>query len=331
MRWLIIGSNSFSGASFVNRLLKDEQEIIGISRSEQNELPFRVYNDLLNKSKNTQFKFFQLDLNSQLSEINRIITKAKPNVIVNFAAQSMVAQSWDTPKDWFDTNASSFSELLQLLVRCSSLEKYIHFSTPEVYGSTSEKTTEDCKFNPTTPYAISRAAGDFLVRAYRDNYSFPSIITRASNVYGPGQQLYRLIPKAMLMCKINEQITIDGGGQSDRDFIHINDVCDALMNIVNTNTETYEFHISTENQIKIIKLVEIIAQKLGCPLDDFVKIGPERIGKDQSYDLSSYALKNQTSWVPKTTIEEGLESVLFWVEKNFDFLKDYSKDYIHKK
>lgn len=331
MRWLIIGSNSFSGASFIDRLISDEHEVVAVSRSEEVAQPFRIYNWHEYSISKSQFQFYQLDINLNLPEIEKLINKTRPQIVVNFAAQSMVGQSWDHPRDWFDTNASSFCEFLQVLTRCDFIEKYIHFSTPEVYGSTAKKITEKSNFNPTTPYAISRSAGDYLVRAYRSNYSLPAVITRASNVYGPGQQLYRLIPKTILMGLNGGKFILDGGGTSDRDFIHIDDVSDALMCLVTTNTNANEFHISTESQIKIIELVKIISDKLGTRLEDFVEIGPDRKGKDQSYNLSSDLLKKQTQWQAKTSIQDGLDGVILWIKQNKTNLNAYPLDYIHKK
>ena len=331
MRWLIIGSNSFSGASFISYLLSCGEEVTGISRSQEIRRPFKVYEETLSANERSQFTFYQVDLNTDVALLEDIITNVSPQIIINFAAQSMVAQSWEFPKHWFDTNASSFCDVLQVLGRCKSLKKYVHFSTPEVYGSTSQAIGETTAFNPTTPYAISRAAGDFLVRAYREAYDLPAIITRASNVYGSGQQLYRLIPRAILLALTGGKLTLDGGGSSDRDFIHIHDVSAALYKLATGDTASNEFHISTENQIKIYDLVTKIGNILGKPIDDFVEMGPERLGKDTSYDLSSELLRKETGWSPQIPLSTGLESVVSWVKENQNVLTNLPKDYIHKR
>lgn len=331
MSWLILGSNSFSGASFIAHLMKQEVNVIGVSRSIEVAEPFKPYCwDALEKKQNV-FEFHQIDINQDLETLQDLIISKKPKVIVNFAAQSMVGQSWDRPRDWFATNAASFSTLVKFLSQLDFLDKYLHFSTPEVYGSTEGSISEDTPFNPTTPYAISRAAGDYLVRAFRDHYGLPAIITRASNVYGPGQQLYRLIPKVIYQAINNEKFILDGGGLSDRDFIHIDDVNTALLEILNSGTDKTEFHISTGNQILIKNLVHLLSEELGVPFEEFVELGPDRIGKDKSYYLSSKTLLNNTSWRPRISLQTGLAQVVEWVVKYNDVLAQYPLSYVHKR
>ena len=122
----------------------------------------------------------------------------RPTHVVNFAAQSMVGESWLHPDHWMMTNVVSAVRLHDLLRNYDGLERYVHVTTPEVYGSTDGWVTEDAPFNPSTPYAVSRAAGDMSLRTYFANYQFPVVFTRAANVYGPGQQLYRIVPRTIV-------------------------------------------------------------------------------------------------------------------------------------
>jgi len=329
MTVLIIGSNSFSGASFVKLLLQEGRKVIGVSRSKEVWEPFRPYTwDTPASLKNFEFK--QIDLNKNMAELISLIKQKKPKIIVNFAAQSMVGQSWEIPNDWYNTNVMAFSELMQAMCNLDFLENYIHFSTPEVYGSTEGIISEEYRFNPTTPYAISRAAGDFMVRAYRDNFSMPSIITRASNVYGPGQQLYRIIPKTIATALNHGNLTLDGGGKSDRDFIYIDDVSSALLSLLSSKTASNEFHISTENQITIHRLVEIIFELVGADFEDHVIVGPDRIGKDKSYHLSSKNIFSQTGWKPRISLERGIAEVIDWYKTHEDLLASHTTEYKHK-
>ncbi len=236
---LVIGSNSFSGSSFCAFALKQGAHVLGTSRSAEPVdalLPYKW-------SDHARFQFHQLDLNQDLPAINALIAKEKPSYVVNFAAQSMVAESWENPADWFLTNAVSTIKLHNELRQLNFLKRYVHISTPEVYGSCSGFVTEDNPFNPSTPYAVSRAAADMSLRTFYQAYQFPVVSTRAANVYGPGQQLYRIIPRTILFILMGKKIQLHGGGHSTRSFIHIDDVSDATWKIMLSGQNGDTYHI----------------------------------------------------------------------------------------
>jgi dTDP-glucose 4,6-dehydratase len=214
------------------------------------------------------FIFHQVDLNSGLNTIAEIVSKHQVEFIFNFAAQSMVAQSWNSPEDWYQTNVVSLSLLGNLLVKEKSIKKFVHFTTPEVYGSTSGWLKESFNFAPSTPYAISRAAGDWHLKTLFENNGFPVIFTRAANVYGSGQQLYRIIPKTILSALTGKKLSLHGGGKSIRSFIHINDVSTALIAIMNSGEVGQSYHISTNEMISIFDLVQELATLLGVEVND---------------------------------------------------------------
>jgi dTDP-glucose 4,6-dehydratase len=226
--FLVLGSNSFSGATMVASLLQTGETVIGISRSPQPHACFLPYR--WTDSGAGKFSFHQLDLNGDLDAIMDVVNAARPAYVVNFAAQSMVAQSWENPDHWFMTNVVSTVRFHERLRRCEFLKKYVHVTTPEVYGSsTGGAVKEDAAFNPSTPYAVSRAAADMSLRAYFNAYEFPVVFTRAANVYGPGQQLYRIVPRTAFFIKLGRKLQLDGGGRSTRSFIHARDVAEATL------------------------------------------------------------------------------------------------------
>ncbi len=325
---LVIGSNSFSGASFVDYALSQNANVMGISRSEEPSSAFLPYRW---QDCDCHFTFRQWDLNHHLAEIMAWIHEAKPEYIVNFAAQSMVAQSWDHPKDWFMTNTVSTIEFHNALRRCDFLRRYVHISTPEVYGSCTGFVKEDYPFNPSTPYAVSRAAADMSLRAFHLAYQFPVTTTRAANVYGPGQQLYRIIPRTILFILLNRKIQLHGGGTSTRSFIHMKDVSDATWRIMLSGINGHAYHISTNEVISIRELVERICQKLDVRFEDHVEIVGERLGKDNAYHLESSKLRRELGWSDKISIDQGLEDCIRWIQQHFDVLKSQNYDYIHKK
>jgi len=325
----VIGSNSFSGASFIDFALTNNLSVIGISRSDQPNDVFLPYSN--NPFKEERFAFHQLDLNNNLDEMINLIKKEKPDYIFNFAAQSMVAESWKFPEQWFTTNAVSTTKLFNELKDCSFLKKYIHVTTPEVYGSSSGYITEDMSYNPSTPYAASRAAGDMSLRTFVDNYHFPAVSTRAANVYGTGQQLYRIIPRAILFIKLGKKLQLHGGGHSERSFIHINDVSDATLKIALNGVIGETYHISTKSSITIRNLVQLICTTMNASFDDCVDIVDDRPGKDAAYLLNSNKLRNSLSWEDSVSLNMGIDQVISWVDNNIDVLVKEVDHYVHKK
>jgi len=327
--FLIIGSNSFTGSHFISHLLSKGIGCVGVSRSKELEEPFLPYK--WGSTKEDLFEFQQLDLNKNLDELVTLIDSKRFTHIVNFAAQSMVAQSWQFPQDWYRTNLVSLSLLINEIKDFDFIKKYISITTPEVYGSTDGWTKENFNFFPSTPYAISRAAQDLHLKAYFDNFSFPIIFTRAANVYGPGQSLYRIIPRALIEALSKGRLILDGGGKSIRSFIHVKDVCEATLKVALEGILGSSYHISTNETVKIIDLVNKIADICEIPLESFVEIGPDRPGKDTAYLLDSNKIREELDWKDEISLNSGLEETLQWIKSNYDLLKGCSRDYEHKK
>ena len=322
----VIGSNSFSGASFVDFLLKQGQSVVGTSRSEEAIpalLPYK-WRD------HTRFQFHQLDLNKDLPAITELIKELRPEYVVNFAAQSMVGESWQNPGDWFMTNAVSTIKFHDELRKLDFIKRYVHVSTPEVYGSCTGFVKEDFPFNPSTPYAVSRAAADMSLKTFRAAYNFPVVTTRAANVYGPGQQLYRIIPRTILFILLGRKLQLHGGGVSTRSFIHMRDVSDATWKIAQNGHDGDTYHISTDCVISIRDLVAKICTRLEVDFDKHVEVVGERLGKDSAYHLDSTKLREELGWRDLISLDQGIEECAEWVRRNFEELKNSPYDYIHK-
>lgn len=326
-RFLVIGSNSFSGASFCRRLLDEGHETVGASRSAEPDPVFLPYRWTPGGAR---FRFHRIDLNHDLDALDGLLRDYRPTHVVNFAAQSMVAESWRDPDHWFQTNLVSTVRLHDRLRRLPSLQRYVHVSTPEVYGSTKGLVGEDTPFNPSTPYAVSRAAADFSLRTYHQNYGFPVVTTRAANVYGPGQQLYRIIPKTFLSIRGGQKLQLHGGGVSERAFIHIEDVSAATLTIALSGRDGEDYHVSTDRIIRIRDLVALICERLGVAFEDAVEIAEERPGKDAAYRLDSRKLTSELGWTSRIGLEEGLTDVGAWIDRNIETLSRMPQTYQHK-
>ena len=323
---LVVGSNSFSGSTFVNYALQHGSRVLGASRSTEPLdafLPYKWHDQ-------SNFSFHHLDLNRDIKEITSLLHDTRPKFVVNFAAQSMVAESWLNPGDWFMTNTVSTIKFHDELRKCDLLKRYVHVSTPEVYGSCSGFVKEDFPFNPSTPYAASRAAADMSLRTFRAAYNFPVVTTRAANVYGPGQQLYRIIPRTILFILLGRKLQLHGGGVSTRSFINMQDVSYATWKIMQNGQDGDTYHISTKEVISIRALVERICEKLEVNFEDHVEFVGERVGKDSAYHLDSTKLRAELDWQDHINLDQGLDECIFWVKSNFDVLKNQSFDYQHK-
>ena len=326
-KFLILGSNSFSGATFADYLAEQGHDVLATSRSPEPHDAFLPYKWRDNPG---TVRFETIDLNHDLDKLDALLKREKPTHVVNFAAQSMVGESWANPDHWMMTNVVSTVRLHELLRRYDRLERYVHVTTPEVYGSTEGWVREDNPFNPSTPYAVSRAAGDMSLRTYHQTYDFPVVFTRAANVYGPGQQLYRIIPRTILAAIGGQKLRLDGGGVSVRVFIHMRDVADATLRIAMNGRLGECYHISGYELVSIRQLVEPILTRLDRRFEDCVEIGPERPGKDTSYTLDSFKVRSELGWRDRLSLVEGIDDVVAWAERFRDAMPGLPAKYEHK-
>lgn len=326
-KFLVLGSNSFSGSTFVDYLAEQGYDATAASRSaEPHEamLPYKW------QKRTGTVRFEQVDINHDLEKLAALLNRERFTHVVNFAAQSMVGQSWDHPDDWMMTNVVSTVRLHVLLRGLDFLDRYVHVTTPEVYGNTEGWVREDTPFNPSTPYAVSRAAGDMALKTFVDTFDLPAVSTRAANVYGPGQQLYRIIPRTVYAAMTGQKLRLDGGGKSIRVFIHMRDVSDATLRIALGGRQGETYHISGYELVSIRQLVEMILARLGKSFDEYVELAPERPGKDAAYMLDSFKLRTELGWQDKISLGEGLDDVIAWAERFRQELPHLPSTYVHK-
>lgn len=324
----VIGSNSFSGSHFIDFLLeKTKYEVIGLSRSPEKKDLYLPYK----KQNLERFSFHKLDINKDINIILRLFDELQPEYAVNFASQSMVGESWQHPEHWYRTNVMSTVNLTNNLKDKPYLKKYVHISTPEIYGNCSGSVKENAPQNPSTPYAGSRAAADVFIQLLIKNFKFPAVFTRAANVYGSCQQIFKIIPRSMIYIKKKKRIPLHGGGEAKRSFIHIRDVCDATLRIMEGQTIGEIYHISNNKLISVRNLVKMICDKMYVDFASSIENAPTRLGLDSAYILDSSKLMKEFKWKPKIELENGLDEVINWVDSNWDEIKNEPLEYIHKK
>jgi len=324
--FLVLGSNSFSGATFVATALAAGAEVVGISRSPEPDpalLPYKW-------AQHERFTFHALDFNHDLERIEAVIRDHRPAYIVNFAAQSMVAQSWQHPEHWYQTNVVATARLIDRLKKAEFLQKFVQISTPEVYGSTSGVVQETAAFNPSTPYAVSKAACDMNLLAYSKAFGFPVAFTRAANVCGPGQPLYRIIPRTVWCVLAGQKLKLDGGGTSVRSFIHMRDVAKGTLAVARHGQIGDAYHLSTNHTQTIREVVEEICRQMGARFEDCVEMSPPRLALDSAYLLDTTKTRTELCWEPTLTISDIVAETIEWTKTHRNRLQAIPLDYVHK-
>lgn len=327
-RVLVIGSNSFSGSDFVDLLLeKNEYQVAGASRSLEKSDLFLPYK----KRKSKNFQFLQIDLNTNLPELDKFLNEFKPEYIVNFAAQSEVAPSWENPDHWFQTNAVGITRLANLLKDKKWLKKYVHISSPEVYGTCEGSVLENAPLNPTTPYAASKAAGDLSLFTYFKNFPFPLVMIRATNVYGAHQQLFKIIPRSAIYLKTGKKIELHGGGVAVKSYIHIRDVSKGELAAMEMGVPGEIYHFSPDSGIQVKEVVQTLCRQFAIPFDKAVVSVEERKGQDRAYVIDSTKARKAFGWKPEIQLEQGLAQTVNWVNANLQEILKYPLSYVHQR
>lgn len=323
----IIGSNSFSGSDFIDLLLEDSQnDVIGISRSPEKSALFLPYK----RHQGANFRFYQMDLNKDIHKIIELLDSFEPEYVVNFAAQSEVAPSWEHPDQWFQTNVVSLAKLTNMLKDRDYLKRYMHISSPEVYGTCEGRITESAPLNPSTPYAASKAAADLFLFTLIKNFQFPLIMIRSTNVYGAHQQLFKIIPRSAIYLKMGKKISLHGGGAAVKSYIHIRDISHGELAAMERGRTGTIYHLSPEGGYTIRDVVRKICEFMGSDFEAMTVAVGERLGQDAAYVIDSTRARKELGWSPKISLEEGLTEVIDWIGNNWEQIRNATLEYVHK-
>jgi len=326
-RIAVLGSNSFSGSDFIDLLLEDpENQVLGLSRSPEKGSLFLPYL----RHGSARFHFHQADLNLDLTDLMAQLNAFEPEYIVNFAAQSEVAPSWKHPDHWYQTNVVALSKLIQGLLHKPWLKRYVHISSPEVYGSCSGTVREDAPFHPSTPYAVSKAAADLHLAAMARSFDFPLVTIRATNVYGAHQQLFKIIPRTVISLKRGATISLHGGGQAVKSYIHIRDISRGEVAAMLKGQDGATYHLSPDQGVEVRGVVARICALMGQDFAQSTRDVEERLGQDAAYVIDSTRARQELGWSPTIALTEGLAQVVAWVEDQWDGINQETLDYVHK-
>ena len=329
MRLLISGGLGFIGTNFIQKISKNKRfTILNIDKI---SMPS---NRILTRNFGTNYKFIKLNIIDYKNLFN-IFQKFKPQIVINFAAETHVDNSIKGSKDFIYSNIIGTYNLLECSkkylknLNCNNF-KFIQISTDEVFGdlgrfSKNKFFNEFSKYDPSSPYSASKASADFLVSSWIRTYNFPAIITHTSNNYGPFQFEEKLIPLAIKRILTKKKIPIYGDGNQKRDWIYVDDNVKALNKILNKGKLSSRYMIGTgisiTNQILIRKIFNSICEILPNDFSkkdfhNFFEFVEDRPGHDQHYKISSLKLKSELNWEPKISIDKGIKLTCNWYIKN---------------
>jgi dTDP-glucose 4,6-dehydratase len=330
-RIAVIGSNSFTGAHLVKYLLDEtESEILGVSRSPEYD-PLLLAYRYRQSPDVRRFSFLQLDVNEQLDLLLAKLEQFRPSIIFNFAAQGEVRNSWKWPEHWWRTNALAVARLAEGLRHKDWLERYVASSTPEVYGSTGANQAESDTYRPSTPYAASKLAGDLHLLALHRYEGFPVVLTRAANLYGMHQQLYRIIPRTIIRVQTGEPLELHGRGRARRAFIHARDVADATWRAATRGKTGEVYHLAPEEDLRsLADVVRLVCGQMGADFDKAVRLVDENFGQDDVFSLDAGKARRELGWLPRVAFEDGVRETIGWIHDNWEAIRRLPHEYQHQ-
>ncbi len=329
---IVTGGLGFIGSNLIELLIKKNYFIINIDKVTYSSNFYNVKE--FKSSKN--YKFFKCKIGDK--KFNRILSKYKPSCIFNLAAETHVDRSIDNPANFINSNIVDVFKLLESFKNFIKKHKckLIHISTDEVYGDIlNGRSTENFPYNPSSPYAASKAASDHLVRSYVRTYKIPAIVTNCSNNYGPKQHPEKLIPKLIYNILNNKPLPIYGKGTNSREWIYVKDHCEALIKIFLKGKIGEFYNIGSNKNLNNLqvcsKLINVSKRLIKVGNNVKINFVKDRPGHDVRYALNSNKIKKKLGWKPKINFSEGIKLTFEWYTKNKTYYKNLSKKDIVKR
>ena len=329
---IVTGGLGFIGSNLIDLLIKKNFSVINIDKISYSS---NFYN-LKEYNNSNKYKFIKCNIGER--KFKKILFKYKPKSIFNLAAETHVDRSIDNPEHFVQSNIVGVYKLLEYFKEYSQKfsSKLIHISTDEVYGDILKgRTSEKYPYNPSSPYAASKAASDHLVQSYVRTYKIPAIITNCSNNYGPKQHPEKLIPKLIYNILNNKPLPIYGKGLNSREWIFVKDHCEALIKIFKKGKIGNFYNIGSNKNLTNLKVCELLISvpKKNSILGTKVKINfiKDRPGHDIRYALNSNKIKRELNWKPRINFKKGIKLTFDWYNKNRKYYKSISKKDILKR
>ena len=336
MTILVTGGAGFIGSNFVNDwLIQSNEPIINLDK-----LTYAGNLENLTNLNKNKFHFFVHGCIGDSALVTSLLREHKPRAIINFAAESHVDRSIDSPNAFIETNiVCTFNFLENTLNYWRALEKnnkqefkFVHISTDEVYGSLLENDpafTERNPYMPNSPYSATKAASDHLVRAYHHTFGLPTITTNCSNNYGPYQFPEKLIPLVIVNALNNQKLPIYGDGEQIRDWLYVKDHCSAIIKVLNQGKIGDVYNIGGNSEKTNISIVQTICHLLddlvprpdGKLYSDLIEFVQDRPGHDRRYAINASKISDDLGWKPKETFDTGIKKTVEWYLQNQNWIE----------
>ena len=312
---IVTGGLGFIGSNFIHHILRSREDL-------------RISNiDCMGLGSNTasvrelkndkRYRFVKGSL-VDYAFLQRALRSA--NTVVNFAAQTHVDRSIANPEPFFDSNVKGAYNLFQSALK-NKVSKLVHISTDEVYGSTdSGSFHENSPLNPSSPYSATKASADLMANAWRATFKLPVIILRCTNNFGPRQHPEKFIPKVIIRALNGKNIPLYGGGQQVRDWIYVNDFCEAIEQAIEKAAPGEVYNISAGNELTNRDVAERLLKQIGDPSVTLVDV-EDRPSHDFRYSLNSEKARQRFSWKPAHSFEDALALTIKWYRENAPWWK----------
>jgi UDP-glucose 4,6-dehydratase len=307
---LVTGGCGFIGSNFINYMLDTYEDIfiVNIDRLDYCANVKNVYHK-------ERYQLVVSDLNNY-NIVRELLNQYNINIIVHFAAQSHVDNSFGNSIQFTRDNVLGTHTLLECARDYGKLDRFIHISTDEVYGEVDidhKGCNEKSLLNPTNPYAATKAAAEFLVRSFYHSFKLPVIITRGNNVYGPRQYPEKLIPRFITKLLNEEKCPIHGEGKTRRNFIYVDDVSKAVDSILNKGEINEIYNIGSDDEYSVKEVLEKLVKNMDINknIEELCEYVEDRAFNDSRYCIDSRKLEN-LGWSKKISFEEGLTKTIEW-------------------
>ena len=334
MKIIVTGGAGFIGGNFVHYMLNkyNDYKIICLDA-----LTYAGNMETLEPVNcNPNFKFYKADI-ADREAVYEIFEKEKPDIIVNFAAESHVDRSIDNPGIFLQTNVIGTGVLMDAC-RKYGITRYHQVSTDEVYGDLPLDRpdlffTENTPLHTSSPYSASKASADLLVQAYHRTFKLPVTISRCSNNYGPYHFPEKLIPLMIANALADKELPVYGKGENVRDWLYVEDHCSAIDLIIHKGRVGEVYNIGGHNERTNLEVVKIILKELGKS-EDLIRYVTDRPGHDMRYAIDPAKIHNELGWLPETKFEDGIKKTIKWYLDNKDWwqhiINGGYKDYYEK-
>ena len=324
MHILVTGGLGFIGSNFIRQILEDKDVFI-------TNIDAQTYAGGLDNLKDIEskknYQYFKGNI-QDYEFIEHIIKTYKPDVLINFAAETHVDRSIHAAQPFIETNIIGTHILLEASLK-QNLNRYIQISTDEVYGSIEKphRFTEASQIKPNSPYSASKASADHLVRAYNKTYGLNTTIIRCSNNFGPYQYPEKVIPYFISLATEDKKVPVYGDGLNIRDWIYVSDFCSAISLILKKGKPGEIYNVGGDCELTNLELTKIVLKKLGKS-EELLSFVKDRLGHDQRYAMDCTKIKTELGWKKNHDFNEALDMTIHWYKSNKDWIKKRTKSFI---